>query len=285
MPTRRSTTSPTSYVVPDELELAPGSIRHLVWLYGGREARARHAALFAIEREIAASIVPSLDHGVAHARLGWWEEECERLAATLPRHPQTVELLRESRFAGRAAPDLGPLVAAARWDLARATPETRPDLDARCREWACGVFVHLGGGQDSEWLIRVGAMIEELQLLGALAVDASQGRVRIPLAELEANGLNLASLRAPPFVPALRDYLRARHRSLRQALRLEVSGLAPPARPALRAALIWAALAGVCSERAEQALPDLPRDRPLDALKDTWTAWTVARRALNERAP
>jgi len=271
--------------VPDDLELAPGSIRHLVWLYGGREARARHAALFAIEREIAASIAPSLDHGVAHARLGWWEEECERLAATLPRHPRAVELLRETRVAGRAAPDLSPLVAAARWDLARAMPETRLDLDARCREWARGLFVQLGGGDDSEWLTRVGTMIGELELLGALAGDAARGRVRIPLADLAASGLEPAALRAPPFVPALRDYLRERHRSLRQALRLEVSGLAPVARPALRAALVWAALAAIHSERAEQSLPNLPRDRPLEALKDTWSAWTAARRALAERAP
>jgi len=275
--------------VPDEFLLAPGSLRHLVWLYGGAESQARHAALFAIEHEIAASIGPALDHAVAHARLGWWEEECERLAATLPRHPRAVELLRESRRAGLPPPDLRPLVAAARWDLARATPETRHEHLQRCTEWARGVFRQLGPAEATDWLLRVGTLIEELALLDTLRDDARAGRLRVPLADLAPRGLTLAALRAEATDPALCDYLRTRHREARTALRRELAALDPSARPALRAALVWGTLAAIRSERAERALPGRPGagrfDRWFDPWRDNGSAWTAARRALTGRAP
>jgi hypothetical protein len=275
--------------VPDEFPAAPGSLRHLVWLYGGAEHQARHAALFAIEHEIAASIGPALDHAVAHARLGWWEEECARLAATLPRHPRAVELLRESRRAGLPAPDLGPLVAAARWDLARATPETRHEHRQRCAEWARGLFRHLGPAEAADWLLRVGTLIEELALLDALREDARAGRLRVPLEDFAPRGLTVAALRAEPTPPALSDYLRTRHREARVALRRELAALDPSARPGLRAALVWGTLAAIRSERAERALSSRPGagrfDRWFDPWRDNGSAWTAARRALTGRAP
>ncbi len=275
--------------MPDEALLAPGSLRQLVWLYGGKEARARHAALFAIEREIGASLGPALDHVVAHARLGWWEEECERLAATLPRHPRSVDLLRESRRVGLPAPDLRPLVAAARWDLARATAQTRLEHRQRCSAWASGLFRQLGPAEAADWLLRVGTMIEELALLGTLRDDAHAGRLRVPLEELESRGLTLDALRAEPALPAVSDYLRTCHREARMALRRELAALDPGERPALRAALVWGALAAIRSERAERALPGRPGARRFDRWFDPWrdngSAWTAARHALAGRAP
>jgi phytoene/squalene synthetase len=69
-------------------------MRYLAWLYSPPLKRAVLAALCEIEREIASSLRPGLDHHVAHTRLQWWREECERCAQGRPVHPMTRELVR-----------------------------------------------------------------------------------------------------------------------------------------------------------------------------------------------
>ncbi len=292
--------------MPDDVGIVPGSVRYFVWLYAGRDAQPRLAALFAIEHEIAASLRPGLEHEVAHVRLAWWREECERLCALRPRHPQTLALLHESRHSGSAVPDLLPLLDAAGWDLARAVPATRAELERRCSNWARGLFRHLrdpeGGASDpaapdggtdepEAWLVRVGSVIEELNGIGALRADARVGRLRVPLdalAALDAGATPLtpdAALTAEPFPAALGDYLRVQHRRLRARLGTEMASLAPHARPALHSALVWSALAAGASLRAERALPATRPAGRFDALRDNWSAWRAARRALTGRPP
>ena len=52
--------------------------RVLARLYFPVAQRPLLAALCGIESEIAASLSAGLDHQVAHVRLGWWRDECER---------------------------------------------------------------------------------------------------------------------------------------------------------------------------------------------------------------
>jgi phytoene/squalene synthetase len=68
--------------------------RYLAWLYSPPLQRPVLAALCAIESEIATSLRAGLDHHVAHTRLQWWREECERCAQGRPVHPLTRELVR-----------------------------------------------------------------------------------------------------------------------------------------------------------------------------------------------
>src|SRR4051812_2877762 len=80
--------------------------RYLAWLYSPPEQQPVLAALCQIEAEIAGSLKSGIDHHVAHARLQWWREECERTAQGRPVHPLTRELVRTYGRVGVGA-DIG----------------------------------------------------------------------------------------------------------------------------------------------------------------------------------
>src|SRR5882724_9841604 len=69
------------------------SARYFALLYSPAPQRLVLDALFGIEREIFESLRPGLDHHVAHSRLQWWREECERAAVGRPVHPLTRALV------------------------------------------------------------------------------------------------------------------------------------------------------------------------------------------------
>ncbi len=68
--------------------------RYLAWLYSSASEQPVFARLCEIESEIAGSLRRGIDHHVAHARLQWWREECERCAQGRPVHPLTRELVK-----------------------------------------------------------------------------------------------------------------------------------------------------------------------------------------------
>ena len=79
---------------------ALSSERYLAWLYSPQDQQAVLAALCQIEAEVAASLRHGIEHHVAHARLQWWREECERAAQGRAAHPLTRELVRALGGAG-----------------------------------------------------------------------------------------------------------------------------------------------------------------------------------------
>lgn len=146
---------------------ALSATRYLAWLYSAPARQPALAALCEIENEIVSSLRPGIDHQVAHARLQWWREECERAAQGRPVHPLTRELMKTycdgpaaAHSSGATGGDLGatrrelgvsalaasPLagisgfVDTAVWDLAAATFETRKELTAYCERWAAAMF-------------------------------------------------------------------------------------------------------------------------------------------------
>jgi phytoene/squalene synthetase len=76
------------------------SARYFALLYSPAPQRLALDALFGIEREISESLRPGLDHHVAHSRLQWWREECERAAVGRPVHPLTRALVDAVTAAG-----------------------------------------------------------------------------------------------------------------------------------------------------------------------------------------
>jgi 15-cis-phytoene synthase len=256
--------------------------RALVWLYSPEGQRPALAALCGIESEIGASLRAGIDHQVAHARLSWWREECARCAAGRPAHPLTRALA--ACFAGRdPAPlaGLAGLVDAAVWDLAAATFGTRRELCGYCERWAGGIIVPLAQlaapSGDSAAARALGAALREVELLGRIAQEARAGRVRLPLDELAAAGVDPAQLAGPTFPPALAARLRARHGELRSELDAAVRALPAGSRAPLRALRVWVALARAQSLRAERRLPDAPRESDDHGVLDGWRAWRAAR--------
>jgi phytoene/squalene synthetase len=118
--------------------------RYLAWLYSPEAQQPVLAKLCEIESEIAGSLRPGIDHHVAHARLQWWQEECERCAQGRPVHPLTRDLVKTYGEAAARQPSplagLSGFVDTAVWDLAGATFETRKELTAYCERWAAAMF-------------------------------------------------------------------------------------------------------------------------------------------------
>jgi phytoene synthase len=278
--------------------------RFLAWLYSTPSQQPVLAALCGIEREIAASVRPGIDHHVAHTRLEWWRAECERCAAGNPAHPLTRELLRHledcssTAQARSALKGLSGLVDTATWDLAGATFERRAELTAYCERWAAAVVMPIAtagalaaateqsdpaaGPPAADWR-PWGAALRELELLGDLARDARCGRLRVPLDELEHATIAPQALATPPWPPGLVAILRGRHRALRQQLATAVATLSPQSQPRARGLLVWSALAFQASLRAERALPHAPAASIASAAAANWRAWRAARVASSGR--
>ncbi|HEY0341893.1 MAG TPA: squalene/phytoene synthase family protein [Steroidobacteraceae bacterium] len=121
--------------------------RYLAWVYSPAPQQPVLARLCEIESEIAGSLRPGIDHHVAHARLQWWREECERCAQGRPVHPLTRELVKAFGTITSPSPLAGisGFVDTAVWDLAGATFETRKELTAYCERWATAMFETLAG--------------------------------------------------------------------------------------------------------------------------------------------
>ncbi len=261
-----------------------GPTRALACLYCTDAQRPVLRALSGIEAEVGASLAPGLEHSVAHARLAWWREECLRTAAGQAQHPLTREL--QGLLGANARPWLQGLrgfVDAATWDLAGATFETRRELDAYCERWSAALvepFAAFALGGNAQADVRAfGRALRELQLLCALAADARSGRVRIPLAELEAAGVDAAQLARDPWPAPLATLAGALHARARRQLAASCNALPAAIQPPLRALMVWAALARQVSQRCVAALPRAMPAGDHHAALDGWRAWRAARGA------
>jgi phytoene/squalene synthetase len=268
----------------------PNSARYFALLYSPETQRAVLDALFGIENEVSNSLRPGLDHHVAHSRLQWWREECERAANRRAVHPLTkalVDALKEPLATSPASlTGLTGFVDVTVWDLAGATFETRRELTAYCERWAAAMIEPLVAGatplpsslQSTNWR-ALGAAMREIELLANLAREAHYGRLRVPLDELDTVKADPGSLAKTPLPEAVANLLRVRHKSLRDEMVGVLGALDPEQQPRLRGLLVWVALVWRSSLRAELALPDGLRAGRFDAVADAWFAWRIARRA------
>ena len=123
--------------------------RYFAMLYASAAERPALDALFGIEREVLESMRPALDHHVAHSRLQWWREECERAARGGAVHPLTRALVAAlGDPQAKSVPQVTGLcgiVDVAIWDLASATFETRREVEAYCQRWAAAMIEPLVG--------------------------------------------------------------------------------------------------------------------------------------------
>jgi phytoene synthase len=267
------------------------SARYFALLYSPASQRLVLDALFGIEREIFESLRPGLDHHVAHSRLQWWREECERAVVGRPVHPLTRALV--DAVTGAQLAGLCGLVDVAVWDLAGATFETRRELTAYCERWSAAMIEPLAprkaadatGTSDARVInwSTLGAAIREIEMLSHLAREAHYGRLRVPLDELESAKADPGALAKPPWPAAVVELLRARHESLRDEITRTLGEVDRVQQPGLRGVLVWAALVRRASQRTERALPDRLRPGRFDSVADAWFAWRIARRATTGR--
>ena len=254
----------------------PLSARDFALLYSPVSQKAVLEALFGVEREIGESLRPGMDHQVAHSRLQWWRDECARAADGHPVHPLTRALVDTPMAALRG---LSGFVDVAVWDLASATFETRKELTAYCERWASAITEPFADASSSLTWRTIGAALREIELLCDLAHEAHQGRLRVPLDELDRAKVQPTALAKPPWPESVAEILRARHKALRAEIATTLAQLGSEQQPEVRGLLVWVALTWRSSLRAERALPDRLRPGRLDAVSDSWLAWRVARKA------
>lgn len=261
-----------------------GSTRHLVWLYHDASLRDGIAALFALEREIVASARPELDHAVTHARLDWWQQETQRLAAGQPAHPLAARLLAALRARSAPAPDFEPLVEVCRWAVAGTAFEDRAELEQCFDGWARTVFataarlaVPDAGAATRQFVVTAGRALREVGALANLARDAVHGRVHLPMAELDALGIDHLAVTRLPWDERLATGIRARLDHCAQQLQTASASSSAADRAALRGLQVWCALGRRRAERAAADLPFQYAARRTDGIADAWRAWRAAR--------
>jgi len=234
--------------------------------------------LLALETEIRSVLKPGMEHRVSHVRMEWWRAEADRLSAGTPAHPLTRALKEDVG----SDTNISGLIDATIWDLAAATFGSRAEVTGYCERWASTMIepvVRTVVPDSLAFANRFGVALRELELLADLAQEAHAGRLRLPLDELEREGIDPDALAKPPWPAKLCGLLMTRHRALRAALGASIASVSGEHQAAMRGLLVWAALAHRRSITVERALPNVPQPSRVAAIKELWAAWRAARHA------
>ena len=216
---------------------------------------------------------------MAHSRLAWWREECERCAQGTAAHPVTREIARRCSQASLLQ-GLSGLIDTATWDLASATFATRRELQAYCARWSAAVIepwaLTASPATDAAALRELGAQLRESELLLALPAQARAGRLRLPLDELAAAAAEPQALVSPPWSAPLSALIGARLGALRAGLARAPHIARGRERRALRGILVWTSLTAAQLARAAARLAAGSAARATRSLLDGWRAWRAA---------
>jgi len=275
---------PTAPLADDPLRRGTpsGSLRHFACLFAPAPARPLLEALYAFESEVRET-VNSASHEVAHSRLQWWRAEVDRYAAGRAQHPVTRALQALRDCASHDPGLLHETLAAADLDLARMTYANQQELDAYAFR-ASGalqtlVAAALAGPRElsaaeREFAWRLGMAQRQTEMLRDLALDASRGRVYVPLDALAQAGIDPSSLgTASP--AAVRSVLDPWRRQVAASLASLPALLGRGERSTQRPGLVLAALHRRLLDRIEPtALTSVRVDVP--PWSRLWTAWTTA---------
>lgn len=261
----------------------PGSMRYFALLYAEPEKRDAMAALFIIDAEIRES-ARSANHDVAHTRLQWWRAEIDRLVNGAGQHPAVRALSEHApRHAGFAK--LHEAIAAADMDLARMTYANARELRAYSARSGGAITEaiaeqltapHSLAESDRAAANRIGVGVRQVEMLRDLRQDLYEGRLYLPLDELEANAIQESQLRARELDRKARAALQAWAMRIRDDLDWNRS---PIHDARLRPLAVLAALHLRLLDRIAARNYDVAAERiELGPLAKPWTAWRAARR-------
>jgi phytoene synthase len=263
----------------------PASMRYFSVLYAPQEKRAAVMALYVVDAEIRES-ARSANHDVAHTRLQWWRAEVDRLINGGPQHPAMRVLGDHNPLDCSGFVKLHELLAAADMDLARMTYANAQEMLAYCSR-SGGAVTELIAAQllaplpldepQRAFAHRIGVGVRQTEILRDLREDAYEGRLYLPLDEMDAHGLALADLRSREVDGRVRDALKP----LRERARAELTHVAPDADTSNLAPLhVIAALHRRLLDRIAARNYDVASERiELGPIEKPWAAWRAARNA------
>jgi len=263
----------------------PGSMRYFACLYAPEEVRDVMLALYVIEAEIRES-AHSANHDVAHTRLRWWRGEVDRLINGNAQHP-AMKILAEQSFVPHSTfARLHELLAAADMDLARMTYANEKELRAYCSRSVGTVETLtasvLTGAESLLAEVRtfantIGIGVRKAEIVRDLRQDAYDGRVYIPMDELDRHRIDPARLKDRELSPAVRVALKEFHMHANDDLSATIGR---KHRAALRPLFVIAALHRQLLRRIAAKNYEVTTERvELGPVEKPWTAWRAARKA------
>ena len=265
----------------------PGSMRYFALLYTPPEKREAVTALFVIDAEIRES-AQSASHDVAHTRLAWWRQEIDRLVNDNAQHPATRVLARSTSDRRRFG-KLHELLAAADMDLARMTYLNAVELRAYCAR-SGGAAAELIATQvaDPQTLDdaaraaanKLGALTRATEIVRDVRQDAYDGRLYVPLDDLEKHGAKHEDFRPreldAPARAALADVARRTLADIDGTL----ASIPAATRAYLRPLYVLAELHRGLLKQIDGVDYQVGAQRiDLGPIRKPWLAWRAARRA------
>jgi phytoene synthase len=263
----------------------PGSMRYFACLYAPEDVRDVLLALYVIDAEIRES-AQSANHDVAHTRLRWWRAEADRLVNANAQHP-AAQILSDQTFVPRSTfARLHELLAAADMDLARMTYSNDGELRAYCSRSsgtvqsliACVLMrTEALDEQSQHFANTTGIGVRKAEIVRDLRQDAYDGRVYIPLDDLQRHSIEPERLRDREIGSDVRTLLRDFHSQAETDLS---TPLQREHRAALRPLWIIAALHRRLLDRIAAKNYAVATERiELGPFEKPWTAWRAARKA------
>lgn len=265
----------------------PGSMRYFALLYTPPEKRDAVTALFVIDAEIRES-AQSASHDVAHTRLQWWRQEIDRLVNDNAQHPATRVLAGATTERRRFA-KLHELLVAADMDLARMTYVNAAELRAYCAR-SGGAVAELIAAQIADPQLlddatsaaanKLGASIRAAEIVRDARQDAHDGRLYVPLDDLEKRQAKHEDFRAreldAPARAALGDVAQRAIADFDGAL----ASIPPATRAYLRPLYVLAELHRGLLQQIDRIDYQVGAQRiDLGPIRKPWLAWRAARRA------
>lgn len=262
-----------------------GSTAYYRRLFAPASRQPALTALYAFANEVGAIPDQVSETGAARMKLAWWQSELERLFEGAPRHPVTRELLPVVDRFGLARERFDDVVALADTDIEHPGHADVAALMERARRAAAlqCLETEICGYREPETpgvARELGMAMELARVVRRLRSDADQGRIQIPLEELDAHGVRPTDLLRPEAGAAVRGLVRQQLERARHHLEQAEAAL-----PAIDHRAQASALVG---SRLQQALlAEIERDGyrvlqhriELTPVRKLWLGWRTARRA------
>jgi len=263
--------------------LPPGSMRYFAWLYTPAAHREVIAALFVIEAELHDSARAT--HEVAHHRLQWWRDEIDQLIAGKARHPATQAL---QTLAGKPI-DFQPLhstLLSTAQELACATYETETELSRYFQDGLGNLLAtaaHYLSNHPSATLIdaakQLGSFIRQSEALRDIRRDLHQGRLFLPLEQLDALNLDYEALHSNEWPESFVQLLKTRCVQALSEFETLKQSLLTDEKRTLRPLLVLAELHAAMLHTLSSDPIKYTHRVELSPIRKLWTAWRAARKA------
>ena len=265
-----------------------GSSFYYSFLFLPAARRRAITALYAYCREVDDVVDEASDPSVAHAKLGWWTAEIERLFARDPQHPVTRALAPHVDRFGIRREQLLQVIEGMRMDLTQTRYLDFAALARYCQlvagvvgELSAGIF----GATDArtlDYARRLGLSLQLINIVRDVGEDARRGRIYVPIDELQRFGVKAADLLNARYVDGYLPLMQFQAQRAR-AIYAEALAMLPDAdrraqRPGLIMAEIYRALLDELERDGYRVLNQRVSLTPLRKLWIAWRTWVFPAR-------